>query len=178
MIRMIRKVLSFNKAVDGISLKNNRGISLVEVMVVVTVFSILAIISTRAVLLTLRGSQKSDAAASVRENLDFALSVMERLIRNAATVSCTSNLRVDYTDQNGEAAYFSCENVGESGYIASSSARLTSTEVSVTACNITCVSSEAGIPPSVEMDVTAKNKEEGTYGAQVSAATKILLRTY
>lgn len=159
--------------------KRNSGLSLIEILVVITVFSILAILATRGVLLTLRGSRKSDALGSVRENVGYSFAVMERNLRNAQTLSCTSATRVDYTDQNDSAGYFSCENVGSSGYIASGSARLTSDQVNVTSCSFTCEAATTGVPPAVDIDVTAQDANtQGAEGGQVTVQTRINLRTY
>src|SRR3990170_3264778 len=64
-----------------------RGYSIVELLVVVTIFTFLAIIVTQAVVLTLRGSRKGESLISVRENLDYAFAVMERQLRSARSIT-------------------------------------------------------------------------------------------
>lgn len=156
-----------------------KGVSLIEILVVVTVFSILAILATRGVLLTLRGARKSDSLGRVRGNVDFSFAVMERHLRNAESVTCVSETQVDYVDKNSVSASFSCEDLSTSGYVASSSARLTSDQVSVTQCSFTCDQGGAGVPPSVMMSVTAEDANaDGVETAEVNVSTQIFLRTY
>jgi prepilin-type N-terminal cleavage/methylation domain-containing protein len=156
-----------------------KGVSLLEILVVMTIFSILAILATRGVLLTLRGSRKSDSLGRVRENVDFALSIMERELRNADDVTCTSSTALTYETKLGASATFTCESVGSGGYIASSSARLTNEEVDISSCSFTCSSSSSGVPPSVSISITGEDAAlEAEEKAQVTSSTKIFLRTY
>lgn len=160
-------------------MKKNSGLSLIEILVVITVFSILAILATRGVLLTLRGSRKSDALGRVRENVGYSIAVMERNLRNAQTIDCSSETQIDYTDPNSTAGYFSCENIGSGGYVSSSSARLTNDQVNVTACTFTCAAATTGVPPSVDINITAEDANtQGAEGGQVTIQTQVNLRTY
>lgn len=162
----------------------SKGVSLLEILVVVTVFAILGIIVTESIVLTLRGSKKSESQVKVRENLDYAVSVIERQLRNADSVSPCPNSddtkRIDYKDNEGAAASFSCSDVGpESGSIASGSGVLTGSDVVITSCSFECKKALPGGQPSVEINITAK--EAGTSGAetsQVSYSTQVFLRTY
>lgn len=154
---------------------NNKGISLLEILVVITVFSILAILATIAILSTLRGTKKSEALVRVRENVDYSLAVIERNIRNAEfLINCGSETNaISYLDENGSSGSFSCG----ADYIASGSARLTSEEVEVVSCSFICDDSTS--PPSVEISIGARDASAtGIEGAQVTASTKIFLRTY
>lgn len=167
----------------GIGHFYQRGYSIVELLVVVAVFSIIALIATQAVVLVLRGSRKSESLISVRENVDYAFSVMERSIRNAQAlnVNCNSDsTTLDYIDGNGGNRNFSCLG-GASGYIASDSARLTSDNVNVDctqtpifACFFPASGSEY-----VDISVTASDASaQGAEGAKFTTSTRILLRTY
>jgi prepilin-type N-terminal cleavage/methylation domain-containing protein len=163
---------------------NNRGVSLIEIIVVVGIFAILAIISTRAVLLSLMGSKKSTTALMVRENVNYALGVIERQLRNAESVNPCPNSEpydvLNYVDSLGQASSFSCLNIGGEGYVASGSARLTSDEVAITACSFVCSLSSSGLPPAVTIDFSAANSQGSSAkeSSQITATTKIYLRTY
>lgn len=165
--------------VNSKQLTVNSGFSLIEILVVVTVFAVLGILSTQAILLTLRGTNKSSSLLKVRENLDYSLSIMERQLRNAQDVSnCTSGTSLTYTDVNGNSGSFSCV-TGATGYIASGSAHLTSDEVAITACSITCTLGTGGVPDLVNISIAAKDaKSVGIEAAQATANTQIYLRTY
>lgn len=157
--------------------------SLLEILVVVAVFSILGIIITRSVLLTLRGSRKSESQVKVRENVNYALGVVERQLRNADSITECPNAdtsRIDYTDESGGTSSFSCIGVGGAGsYIASGSARLTSDEIQISSCSFTCTEGSSANPPSVDISINALDSEaSGIENTQITASTKIFLRTY
>ncbi|MFZ5932781.1 MAG: PulJ/GspJ family protein [Patescibacteria group bacterium] len=162
--------------------KSKNAFSLIEILLVVAIFAILGVLISRVILTTLKGSNRSDSLVRVRENLDYALAVMERQIRNSESVVACPNpdpLRVDYRDTDGVSTYFSCVNVRSNGYIASGSARLTSDEVNITSCSFSCSPASGRTPPSVTINLSAKDVfAQGIEQAQVTATTKIFLRTY
>ncbi len=160
-------------------MKKQKGVSLIELLVVIAIFSILAVLSATGVFMSLRGSRKSESVSRVRENLDFSFAVMERQIRNADTVSCSKPTQVDYNDKYGNTVFFSCESVGTDGYISSASARLTSDEIGIIACEFDCDPGDSNVPPSVTISVTGQDVNiTGIEGAEVDLVTKIFLRTY
>lgn len=162
------------------------GFSLIEILVVLAVFSILAIVVAQGIFVTLRGARKSETTTRVKENLAYAIAVVERQLHNASEVTpCpnTSPTRLDFKDEDGKTSYFSCQSVGPAGYVASGSAtiRLTSDNVSVTACSFVCATPSPGVdsPPSVDINITAQDATTvGAEGAQVTTSTKVFLRTY
>jgi Tfp pilus assembly protein PilW len=157
------------------NLVNVQGISLIEILVVIMIFAILGILISRVILVTLRGSGKTDSLVRIRENLSYSLSIMEREIRNAETISCPSPTRVNYSNSRGVAAYFSCQD----NRVASGSAWLTSEEISITACSFNCTESSGQVPPSLTISLEARDAlVAGVEASQVTATTKILLRTY
>jgi prepilin-type N-terminal cleavage/methylation domain-containing protein len=162
---------------------NKKGISLIEILVVITVFSVLGILASRAILLTIRGTKKSDSLIKVRGNLDYSMAIIERQLRNASQVSPCPNidtLTLNYLDNEGIAASFSCHDIATEGYVASGSARLTSDEIKVTSCSFACTPSlSAGLPPSVSITFIGEDvSTSGVESARVTITSKILLRTY
>lgn len=159
-----------------------KGVSLIEILIVVAIFAVLGVLISRVIITTLKGSSRSENLVKVRDNLDYALSVMERQLRNAESVTPCPNpdtTRIDFRDSNGISAYFVCTNVGASGYVASGSARLTNDQVAITACSLTCTPSSGRVPPSVDISLEARGANQtGVERAIVTAATKIFLRTY
>src|SRR5512137_3061278 len=97
-----------------INRKNQKGLSLIEILVVITIFAILGIVIARSIILSLQGSQKSTGLVAVRENLDFATSIIERQLRNANSVTSAcpvGGIQVNplvYVDQNGNSSSFAC----------------------------------------------------------------------
>ena len=167
-----------------------KGLSLIEVLVVITIFSVLGVLVTQSVVLTLVGSRKSESIIHARENLDYALNIIERQIRNASyvysdasyTAPCPNSgdtSSIYYKDQNGKESSFSCVYMGSDSYVASGSARLTSGSVRVTDCSFTCTAGATGAPDFVTIELSlAEDSASGAQGANVSASTQIRLRTY
>ncbi len=157
-----------------------KGLSLIEILIVVTIFAILGILTTRAVFLTLQGSKKSESLVKVRENLDYSVGVMERNLRNAnSLIDCPpGGTVVNYADQNGNPASFSCI-LGVDSYVASGSARLTSSVVGITSCSFSCTPATNTNPASVIINIEAQDTTAtGIQNSTVSTSTKVSLRDY
>ncbi|OGM28435.1 hypothetical protein A2962_04740 [Candidatus Woesebacteria bacterium RIFCSPLOWO2_01_FULL_39_61] len=161
------------------------GYTLIELLVVLLVFTILAYVIVQSLALSLRGSRKSENLGQVKGNVEYAMNVMERHLRNARGIpvgGCTPN-QITYQDEWGTATnpYFSCVG-GANGYIASGSARLTSTEIYIdcTAGNVfDCPPPTAGVPPSIIINLVGRDaNSSGAEGADVTSTTKLLLRIY
>lgn len=161
----------------------NSGMSLIEILVVVLVFAILGIIITGSIISTLQGSKKSESTLKVRESVDYAVSVMERQLRNSNSIlNCpfTDQSSISYTNEVGILASFSCEEISseeEGWYIASDSARLTNTDIIITSCKFSCEASDS-IPSVININLTAKNAGTGVERSQIDITTQIQLRTY
>lgn len=157
--------------------KISSGLSLIEILVVVTIFAILGVIVTRAIILTLQGSQKSTSLVAVRENLDYSMSIIERQIRNANSVDCvnSSGTNLIYTDQYQNPSSFTCNGTS----VASGSATLTSSAVSVQ-CSFSCViPSDSTTQPYVVVSLTGKpTGVTGIQSSTVTTNTRIYLRDY
>lgn len=155
------------------------GMSLFELLIVITIFVIVAGIAGQIIFTTFRGSSKSEVTVNVKQNANNAFSVMERALHSSLGISSCTSQRVNYFDGEGVLSSFSCENVGSSGYIASGSARLTDESVTVTSCTISCTS-ESGVTSAVIFDITfqqatpsaGRPEEEST----LQVRTRVLLR--
>src|SRR3989344_955379 len=176
----MRKVMPNIKSPDLLLFRQklNCGFSLVEMLIVVLVFSIVSILVTQSIAISIRNSKKSESVGKVKENVEYAMNVVERSLRGARKfrncIGIPTN-RLDYTDEFGMSAYFSCQNY----YIASGSARLTSSDVRITNCPemFTCFEKEGKVPYSVNVSVEAEfSNLRGVEGAKYQAMTKILLR--
>lgn len=159
--------------------KNNKAFSLIEILVVISIFAVIGILATRSLYQTLRSARKSDSLVRVRENVNYAMGVIERQIRTAESVNCASvtSLNLPYIAGDGVSTFFNCT-LGANGRIASGSAILTSTDVSITSCTFTCTQT-VNNPPSVNISVTAEDKTStGVEKGSVTSQTEILLRNY
>lgn len=61
--------------------KTNRGFSLIEMMVAISIFSIVVMISMTAILSVVDSNKKAQSLKSVMNNLNFALETMTRSIK-------------------------------------------------------------------------------------------------
>ena len=161
------------------------GFTLVEMLVVIFISSVLAVLITQSLALSLRGSRKSESVATVRENVEYAMKVMERSIRNAKGLDCASSsgAQIIYEDEYGEIAFFECVTLASDTYIASNSAlpqaRLTSSDTRVTNCPAVFSCDSSSIPHSVGISINAETvRELVEEGAEVTSSTRILLRNY
>ncbi len=166
----------------------NKGYSLIELLVVMVIFTGLGIIVTQSLATTLKGSKKSETTGRLRENIDNALSVMEREIRNAKSIeSCESNSLV-YTDQQDEEESFTCFASGGINSIRSSTlggdltGRSVGTAVNITSCPgdlFACSTPVGSEPQSVSIKISAVEASTGgAEGASYEVSTKILTRIY
>lgn len=166
-----------------LKIKNYSGFTLLEMLVVITIFSALGILVTRSVLLTLGGGQKTENLVRVRENLNYAQGVIVRQLRNANSISdCTNSdtSSIQYVDQNGNTSSFSCVGIGKGlGYVASNSAELTDSNINVTSCSFTCVLGTAATPDSITINLQAQDaSSSGVLNSQVTTTTEVSLRDY
>lgn len=179
------------KTITPAQRSTKRAFSFVETLVVIGMFAIISVIVSRATAVTLVGSRKSDASSLVRENLSFAVSVIERHLRSAReiTSSCTGATAssINYLDQNGNPASFLCNpdvacSSTTNTYVASGSAlsRLTNPDkICITSCQFVCTSPAAGMPPTIRISIEGKSKEaSGVEDTSVRLETGVSLRAY
>lgn len=153
-----------------------RGFSLFELLIVLSLFVILALLAGQVFFAALRGTAKTEVVRDVRQNAGFAVSVMERQLRNALKVESCDGTQVTYLDQDGFSTSFSCVG-GTDSYIASGGARLTTPDVVVPSCSITCpvVSGTASV---IEIDFSLEQKSgiRAEETAAYSVSTRVILR--
>ena len=71
----------------------NRGFTLIELLVAIAIISGLGIMIAQAFFTTTRSNTKVERLTDVKQNGDYALSIMERMVRNARvlTATCTGS---------------------------------------------------------------------------------------
>lgn len=162
------------------SIKSIKAFSLIEILVVISIFAIIGVLSTSSIFSTLRNSRKSDSLVRVRENVNYALGIIERQIRSAESVTCSSVTaqNLPYIAEGGVNTSFSLRIAGADRFIASGSARLTSNDITVTSANFACTAT-VNNPPSINISITAEdNTSQGAEKGSVTSQTEILLRNY
>ncbi len=135
--------------------------TLIELLVVMGVFLAVAAVVGGILFSTLRGSQKSTTIDTVRENGNFALGSMTKMIRQAQNVTYPTNCfapiptpvsRIELTPGDGSnTTIFTCDDTSKK--IASNSSDLIdTTRVNLISgsCSFICTQT-AGQPPSVRI---------------------------
>jgi len=120
---------------------------MIEILVVIGILSVIAVIGANMFFTAFRSSTKTKILSTVKQNGDYALSVMERTLRDSQEVIantetpsriCESEMKkIKVKKLDGSEIEFSCEQ-GLNGAIASNSAVLTSNEVKVDSCYFDC----------------------------------------
>ena len=179
-----------------------KGYSVVEILVVVGIFAVMAVIATQSVSLSLKSSKKSDSTMLVRNELDYTAGSIERNFQFASAIivpGCT-DLGVDATllstpsagfrDTKGNRGDIACLDIAAGFYIlnndksiASSSGetisykqRLTSPNIDISNCSFSCTKQGEQIYLEFSVEAIGKNAalEENTNPITISK--KILVR--
>ncbi len=99
----------------------NCGFSLIELLVVITLVGIIGVITTQVFILGIRSAGKSEITKEVKQNGDYALSVIENMVRRAINIQANCNQSVNeltIKNSDGYTTTFSCT---DGGSIASNS---------------------------------------------------------
>lgn len=99
---------------NGKQILNNKGYSLIELLVVITLISILGTLTTEAFILGIKAQSKSEITKEVKQNADYIGQVIENMVRNSIDIEetqCNNNaqqLTIRSTD--GYYTTFDCSN--------------------------------------------------------------------
>jgi len=140
------------------------GFTLIEAVIAISILSLVGLISSSFLLTTLSSSSKVEVSKEVRQNGDYALSVMKGLILSADSVTCQDSENIRVQDVNGGITTFTCDETTAykiSSASAAGSVDLTGSNVAVTNCNFTCTAI-AGGPTNVGIGFTVSQKTSGS----------------
>lgn len=163
--------------------KIKMGFSLIEMLVVVTLFALIGALVSQSTVVSLVSSRKSDASAKVRENLNYAYGVLERKLRGAQSVpTCngTTQSSINFLDEDGVQSSLSC-GLGNSITLTtpSGSMNLTSQDVNIPVCEFTCSQPNTNLPPQIRVRISGRSAQiTGVEDTTVTLDTSINLRVY
>ncbi len=154
----------------------SKAFTLLETILSIAVFALLAVTVSTILLRVLKGVQKSAAISSVRTEGAFVAEAMAKTIRYAVDVSSCpgsdpNSISFRARVEDPADTVYTCNNVDH--YLAFNGARMTSTKVKVTRCTIICSGNQVTLGLTLEPAVGGTT---GTEGAIYSFDTTILAR--
>ena len=143
-------------------IKKQKGFTIIEIIVVIGILGIIAAVGTNMFFTVISGSTKSKNLTTVKQNGEYALSVMERMIRNSSDVItntdgqiCESGMtKIKIINSDKEETEFAFIDIDGNSYIASNSSRMTSDQVKVTSGVFNCSSTGDFNPKTIVIDFT------------------------
>lgn len=166
------------------SSRKSSGFTYIELLVVVVILGILMVGMSNLFFSVIRGGGKVDVGTEIKQNGQQALANMETLIRNSDSVSSCSPIpgqSIVLTGKDGGTTTLLCDLTNPAtGYIASNSARLTSTKAVVTDCTFTCDTTVGKAPlVGIIFTVTQAGQPGGSYQqATAKFSTSVVVRKY
>ena len=183
--------------------KKDAGFTLLETLVGMGLLAIISVIVSGALLTTIKSSNKTTSLNNVRQNGDYAIGVMERMIRSSKSVTLLSLPPFNYNDlqiinpDNGQTDFI-CGDINGHLLIASQSATAnplipaTTSLITYTAaspievfpdCNkvFTVIPGQLGsYPDTVTVNFSLQQLPGGSVaeGAQMNFQSKVSLRNY
>lgn len=169
------------------TVKNGAGFTLIEVLMVVFLLGIVVVIGSNLFFSILKGASKAEVEKEVKQNGDYAMNVMERMVRNAQNCSEASGI-LTITNPDGNWSEFKCLPDEGVTKIASESALgtgyLTGKNVTLgTSCpgSLSFSCDQTKTPPVVNISFDLSQKGTVTRPeekAQIHFQTTVGLRTY
>ena len=137
----------------------NFGFTLIEMLIVIMVLGLVSVIGSNLFIGTLLGSSKAEILKEVRQNGEYALGIMEEMIKYCANVKdCESN-SITIKVGNDQAVTFKVLDDAGVARIASNSSYLTSNKVKVVNFSVSCGTLVPGRPASVVINYSVEQKE-------------------
>jgi len=169
---------------QGVS-RSPTGFTLIEVLMTVFILGIVIVVGGNLFFSILKGASKTELTKEVKQNGDYAMAVMERMIKGATALDCTgAPSAITITSPDSLPTIFRClAGVGVTK-IASNSGALTGDNVSLGAScpgSLSFICYEDVSPPKVKVSFTLYQKGSSTRPeeqAQVPFQTTVSLRTY
>ncbi len=131
---------------------NRKGFTLIEILVVIGIFAIIVVVGSMSFFNLFKGSARTKAANLVKQDGEYTMGIMTKMIRNARNISdCRLGMNeIEITSPDGRTTTFSCFN----NPISSNSAKLINDQLAVSDCNFDCHEGTHGEPEAVVINFT------------------------
>lgn len=155
------------------------GFTLVEMLVVTGLFAGIAVLVGTLVGTSMKGVRKSESAMKVRSELENAVSIIERSLREAKnnSVSCldpqNQSSSLTFTDQNGISENVRCN----SGRLVMNDSDLTGANVNFNNCSFDCSSLLSNGVVVINLTASSLNVS-GVESDLATVSSRIFLRNY
>lgn len=157
-----------------------KGFTLIEILVVISILAIIVAIGSMSFFGLLKGSRKSKTMTLVKQNGNYALGVMAKMVRNAREVTSIcggSDDSITILNPDGNETTFDCG----SETISSNSANIVSDQVRIDpgSCSFDCQSGGLVYPDVVTISFTLKQAGDPTRPeeqASIDFETRVTLR--
>ena len=170
-------------------LKNNKGFTLIELLVVMLVLVTIGTIVTGTFMSALRGGNKGNNINDIRQNGNFIIAQMSKMIAYAQEfegVSSTDTADASFSTTcsdpttvykyikiksfDGGETIFSCD-VGNKTIASGSSSLIDTTKMNITSCVFLCLRSSTVISPTLDISFTLQSANMGNNPENNTAIT-------
>lgn len=148
--------------------------TLIEILISLAVFAVLSTSVSMVLTVTLRAANRAAVVSRIRSDGTYIMDSMATMLRFARNIeSCGGNQVVAAVSGASNNVTYSCFPDDETGYIASDSARLSSQNVIVETCTITCLNNET----EVSIDFSLKDVD-GVITSPINFNSQVVLRNF
>ncbi len=174
---------------EEMAMIKKNGFTLIELLIVVTLSGMLILAAVSLFFTSLVGNEKTSSALSVKQNGDYAISQIGRLIRNSRTATCVPasppSTQLTLIGNDGGTTTLGAVAVGSRYQIASTSAALTGyltgydVNIPSGSVSFTCTNPTDGSPAYVSVSFTLTKGVVGDRDyVSLPFKTSVGLRTY
>lgn len=132
--------------------RRRAGFTLIEVLIVVSLLALIFIVGANLFFSTLKGASKAEIVKEIKQNGNFALGIMKRMIRNSREIDCSTPNQITITNPDQGQTTFRLD---ASNRIASESASgtqfLTSSQTPASSFSLSCSPVTSGAPTEVTL---------------------------
>ncbi|HZQ29661.1 MAG TPA: type II secretion system protein [Patescibacteria group bacterium] len=177
-------------------LNNQKGYTLLELLAVMIVMAAVGLIVATILVSSLRGSNKTNVIDTVRENGNYTIQQMSKMIEfaqsfqgvsttgtsysSACTVPSTHYSYIKITSFDNGQTIFSCNMTSNPKTIASNSASFINTkDVSVVDCYLTCTRNNLSQSPTIGINFTLSQNSQSAFfekKASIVFGTSVVIR--
>lgn len=161
------------------------GFSLVELLVVVVLMGLISVMISEVFIMTIRSHVKSEIIKEIKQSGDYALSVIESMVRNSTNFSipaCNTNTQAfTITNPDGYSTTFDCSDGVSIASVGATRQSLTSEKTAVSVCTFRVVCPQPGVGSKYVLIYFTLRQKDGNVALEQQASqefqTTVVLRS-